>query len=135
MNDKNYKVQQDVLIIEDDPYVTEILIDYCEGLGCFRNIVTVSDGISATAKLLNQKFSVILLDIHLPKKNGIQVLQELGPNSLNDHESFCIMSGDEDVCKTVTEFNIKHFLPKPFNEAQFQEKVLNILVMNSARQL
>jgi len=37
-------------------------------MGCFKNIVLANDGITATQKLRNQKFSLILLDMNMPKK-------------------------------------------------------------------
>lgn len=125
--DKNN--QRDVLIIDDDKSICEVLKNYCLNMGCFKNIVTANDGIMATQKLRNQKFALILLDLNMPKKSGIDLLSEFGPLFINQKESVLIVSGtlEKDLVAKVLSFGVKAFLVKPFDEGIFQEKVLKIL--------
>ncbi|MGZ3787010.1 MAG: response regulator [Bacteriovorax sp.] len=119
----------DVLIVDDDPAICEILKTYCENLGCFRNILTANEGSNASNKLRNQKFALIILDMQLPKKSGLDLIRELDDKSINQRSSILIASGilDKSVVEKVIALGIKFFLPKPFDEAGFQEKVLKLL--------
>lgn len=121
--------QGDVLIIEDDPAITEILEVYCKNMGCFRNILKAADGSMASSKMRNQKFSVILLDIKLPKKGGLDLVRELDDKSLNTRMNILVVSGtlDKTVLEKMVAMGVKNFLPKPFTEASFQERVLKLL--------
>lgn len=124
------KMQRDVLIVDDDKDVCEILSEYCHNLGCFKNIVKAHDGILATLKLRNQKFSLILLDINMPKKSGYDILNELdAEKSLNKKETVLIVSGtlEKEIITKIINCGVKTFLVKPFDEATFQERVLKIL--------
>ena len=123
------KVQRDVLICDDDAGICEILKEYCMNLGCFKNIVFANDGITATQKLRNQKFALILLDVTMPKKSGYELIGEFTANSMNQKENILIISGtlEKEIIAKIIQSGVKNFMVKPFDEASFQEKVLKIL--------
>lgn len=123
-------VQRDVLIVDDDKNICEILKEYAINMGCFKNIVFAHDGILATQKLRNQKFALILLDINMPKKTGLDLLAEFEDvNSLNKKHSVLIVSGtlDKEAISDILKAGIKMFLVKPFDEPSFQDRVLKVL--------
>jgi response regulator of citrate/malate metabolism len=121
------KVLRDVLIIDDDLAVCEVIKTYCKNMGCFNKIVIAQDGIIASQKLANQKFSLILVDYNLPKKNGYQIVNEL-ENSIK--QAVCVVSGklDKNIIEKFVDAGVKNFISKPFDEASFQAKVLKMLV-------
>ena len=123
------KVQRDILIVDDDKNICEILKEYCHNMGCFKNIVMAHDGIMATQKLRNQKFAVVLVDINMPKKSGVDLLSEFGPGEVNQKESVVIVSGGlgKETIAKILEKGVKTFLVKPFDETAFQERVLKVL--------
>ncbi|MDD4974173.1 MAG: response regulator [Bacteriovorax sp.] len=123
------KIQRDVLIIDDDKNICEVLREYCHNMGCFKNIVFANDGIMATQKLRNQKFSLILLDMNMPKKSGYDILSEFGTDTLNQKENILVVSGtlEKDLIAKILARGVKTFLVKPFDEPTFQDRVLKIL--------
>ncbi len=122
-------VRHDALIIDDDKDVRDVLVLYCENLGVFRTIITATDGADASKKMSNQKFTLILMDINMPKKSGIHLLKEFDSVNRNSLEDVVIVSGELDKTKLTKamEAGIRHFLIKPFDEAAFQEKALKVL--------
>lgn len=126
----------DCLIIDDEKDVCEVLKIYCENLGVFRNIIVARDGVMGTNKLHNQKFGLILLDINMPKKSGLDVLKEFEGDHKNSFESVVVVSGELDKTKltAILGKGVKNFIIKPFTEAQFQEKVLPILKSSLAKE-
>ncbi|PIP95654.1 MAG: hypothetical protein COW00_00760 [Bdellovibrio sp. CG12_big_fil_rev_8_21_14_0_65_39_13] len=119
----------DAIIVDDDKEVIEVLKMYCENLGCFRYIITAKDGIEASMKLSNQKFALILLDINMPKKTGVDILKELDKNSNNSVDSIVIVSGElnKNVISTAMSKGVKNYLVKPFDEDAFQTKIRQVL--------
>lgn len=126
--------QVDCLIIDDEKDICEILKLYCENLGIFRNIIVARDGVNGANKLHNQKFGLILLDLNMPKKSGIDVLKEFEGDHKNDIEDVVVVSGELDKGKlqNILSRGVKNFMIKPFDEGQFQEKVLPILKRSMA---
>lgn len=131
------RVQRDVLIIDDDKSICEILREYCHNLGCFKNIVFAHDGVMASQKLRNQKFSIVLLDMNLPRKAGHEILSEFSSDALNQVDKILVVSGtlEKDLIAKLIGSGVKTFLVKPFDEATFQERVLKILSTTSTSSL
>ncbi len=123
----------DVLIIEDELDVLETIAMYLESMDIFRNIVKAHDGVTAISKLNNQTFDLILIDLKIPKKPGLDVVKFIadhanGPNA-NQVRSVAVVSGALDK-KSITKalgFGAKNFLVKPFDEIGFQEKIREVL--------
>lgn len=123
------KIKRDVLIVDDDKDVCEILTEYCHKMGCFKNIVVAHDGLMAIQKLRNQKFSLIVLDLNMPKKSGHDLLADLATDDVNQKENILIVSGflEKEIIRKIIGRGVKFFLVKPFDEAAFQDRVLKIL--------
>lgn len=120
-----------VLLVDDDEELCEIMKYYLYKIENIRSIVTVHDGMTATQKLRNQKFDLILLDMRMPRKNGFDLLDEFKDNPFNSVNNVLAMSGtlDMDVLTIATYHGVKTFLVKPFDENLFLEKVKSLLVV------
>ncbi|MCP4912154.1 MAG: response regulator [Oligoflexia bacterium] len=119
----------DVLLIDDDRDILDTLEMYCENLGVFRNIIKAKDGSEASKKLANQTFCVILMDVNMPRKTGVDLLKEFDKTNENTLESVIIVSGElnKNVITSAIAGGAKNFLVKPFDEDQFTEKVTGVL--------
>ncbi|MBD3244573.1 MAG: response regulator [Candidatus Moranbacteria bacterium] len=67
-----------ILIAEDDPFISEIYLTDLETKGYQVEIAT--DGQQAIEKLNSGPYSLVLLDILMPKKDGFAVLSEINAN-------------------------------------------------------
>lgn len=137
MNNLAAKAKQlvgDVLIVDDEKGICEVLKQYCENLGCFRHIILANDGAIASNKLRNQKFALILIDLKMPKKSGLDLMREFDDKSINKKSNVMVVSGtlDKTMLEKSIALGIKNFLPKPFDEAVFQEKVLKLIAASAA---
>jgi two-component system cell cycle response regulator DivK len=67
-----------ILIVEDNPMNMELILDLLEFSG--YNITKAEDGIKALERLAEKKFDIILLDMQLPKMDGLEVLDQIKKN-------------------------------------------------------
>src|SRR3989344_6064982 len=67
--------QKKILAVEDDQFLREFYQELLQSEGYFVDVAP--DGEIALQKIQNLDFDLILLDIMLPKKDGIQILKEL----------------------------------------------------------
>ena len=115
-----------ILIIDDDDGVRQVLKDYCEAWKCFNYVVTAKNGVIALQKLKQQSFEIILLDLDMPVKDGMGVLETLDPSQKN---KVVIVSGSLSVIKfaDLIKYGVNKVLVKPFNEEQVREKIIELL--------
>lgn len=64
-----------ILIVEDDQFLREFYQELLQGEGYF--VDTAADGEVALRKLQELEYDLALLDIMLPKKDGVQILRDL----------------------------------------------------------
>ena len=67
-----------ILIVEDNPMNMELVLDLLEFYG--HNVTKAEDGIKALERLSEKKFDIILLDMQLPKMDGLEVLDRIKKN-------------------------------------------------------
>ncbi|MDZ4992237.1 response regulator [Clostridium perfringens] len=112
-----------ILIVEDDPMVALINKRYLENMG-FRNILGPVQTEEEIIKVLDEEeIDLILLDVYLPKKNGIDILKSLRYKKyLTDVIMITAANSVEEV-KRAFAYGITDYLVKPFEFERFEEAV------------
>ena len=67
-----------ILIVEDNPMNMELIMDLLELYG--YDVTKAEDGMKALEHLAVKKFDIILLDMQLPKMDGLEVLDRIKKN-------------------------------------------------------
>lgn len=105
-------IKKSLLVVDD----SNIIINYIENLVKNEyNVVRANNGIEAINKL-DENIYAILLDINMPKSNGIDVLKYLTDNDLMEKIPVVIITGNDtkDAIKEVIGYNVLDVLNKPF---------------------
>ena len=114
-----------ILAVEDELYMCKL---YEETLGKGRFDVIVHDNwADAQVSLEKEDFSLILLDIGLPDKDGVEILAEI---RRKDQEIPIIMVsayGTKDRIVESSQHKISDFIVKPFKIPVLREKITRIL--------
>ncbi|HET7657200.1 MAG TPA: response regulator [Bacillales bacterium] len=108
-----------VLIVEDDPMVAEINKKYLEALYGFKMVGVVSNGEEALAFLDNHPVDLVLLDIFMPKKNGLELLADI--RSMKSSVDVILISAASDIqsIKSALRLGAFDYLIKPFEFERF----------------
>jgi len=64
-----------ILLAEDDPFINQMLVDFLTGAG--YHVTPAYSGTEALFHLQGNTFDLLLLDLMLPGKPGLEVLKEL----------------------------------------------------------
>lgn len=121
-------MSKSLLIIDDNPDIVEVIQELVGNL--FDVILSASGVDEAHAKLQENTFSFIILDINLKDRNGAEVVKYLldNPDNKNNGCPVVILSGIIN-----TQFIEKHkqrfagIIIKPFEEKNLIETIQNIL--------
>lgn len=121
-----YLHKKSVLLIDDEPEIKSLLSKYLSKSKIGENrIICASDGKEALSKIQNQEFGLIIVDILMPKMNGLQLIKEMKLKTQYKDVPVIIMSGniESESVKTAIALGINNILVKPFNYGLFIEKV------------
>lgn len=103
-----------VVIIEDDPMVTEVNRTYVEASGPFRVVGTArngQDGIQITAELVPD---LVILDVYMPDLDGVQVLKEFRRRELPVDVIMVTAAQDAETVQDVLRAGAVDYIIKPF---------------------
>lgn len=113
-----------ILIVEDEREIAEIIRSYLER-GGFRT-VTASDGALALSHFHHLKPALVLLDVKIPKLDGIDVLRRIRQTS--DVPVIMITAMAEDIEKiSALRLGADDYVAKPFNALEVVERVKAVL--------
>ena len=117
-----------ILVVEDDAVLRDVLTEKLNQKGYVA--YSVEDGEAALREIRKQKPDLILLDILMPRKGGMEVMEELnGDNNLNDIPIIVISNSGQPVeVQRAKELGAKEFLIKAvFDPNEVLEKVQKVL--------
>lgn len=100
-----------ILLIEDDHFINQLYLRVLKQAGF--NTTLASDG-SEGVKFADNSFNLILLDVMLPKIDGINVLRKLKENPLTQKIPVVLLTnlGQESVIKTAFKIGAQGYLLK-----------------------
>ena len=114
--DLEVKIKRRVLIADDAPSNLKILQTFLVKRGHF--VCAASDGREALKLLGEHEFDVVLLDMDMPGKTGLEVVREVKESgSLNSRAKFACLSGHgaESMSDSALEGGFEQFFTKPLN--------------------
>jgi two-component system response regulator VicR len=113
-------MQQKILLIEDDVSISEMVKEHLELEGFY--VSCAFDGEEALRRFEQDTYQLVLLDLMLPKKSGMDCLQWIRTKS---HVPILIMSAkDSDVDKVLgLGFGADDYISKPFSMLEFTARV------------
>ena len=125
----------EILLVEDNPGDVELTREALENSKMHNNLHVAVDGEEAMAFMRREgKFKdqlcpdLILLDLNMPKKNGMEVLDEIKSDEYLRKIPVVILttsSAEEDVLKTYN-LHANCYITKPIDLLQFQKVVKSI---------
>ncbi len=112
-----------ILIAEDDKNNQILMKELFEQLGCEFYLVT--DGYEAINELLRKPYDLILMDISMPKLNGLEAAKQI--RSLNITTPIIGLSGYSQggVEETVRKSGFNDFLLKPFKMEHLKKLIID----------
>jgi CheY-like chemotaxis protein len=116
-----------ILVADDDPVYREVAREALESAGHF--VTVASDGAEAIQALKTIEFDAAVIDLTMPKADGIAVIQSVRANSLNSTTPIIVVTGhdDSDAIERAYTAGATSFLTKPLNWVLFTPHVNFVL--------
>ena len=112
-----------LLLVDDDVELTELLSSLLALEGF--DVQTANNGLEALQKL-DESHELILLDVMMPKLNGIETLKEI--RKVSNVPVMMLTARGEDIDRVLgLELGADDYLPKPFNDRELIARIKAIL--------
>lgn len=117
-NSKNW-----ILIVDDEEQLVRLLKTYIQRFG--YNVVTASDGEEGLHLFKQRHFDLVLMDLHMPKLNGDQLLKAV--KELNPSTEVIIITGNasvESAIECLGKLGAYDYITKPLYPISMVEPVI-----------
>ena len=120
--------QARILIVDDIEDNRDVLARRLRRLGLV-NVVQAGDGLEALEKVRAEPFDLVLLDVMMPRMNGIDALQAMNDEGWLKTTPVVMISAASEIETVVRciELGAEDYLPKPFNPALLAARVGAVL--------
>jgi len=120
------------LIVEDDFRVAEIHRGFIERLPSFSVVGIAHTARDALTRAEGQRPDLVLLDIYLPDRSGLEVLRELHATGRPPVDVIAITAAnDVETLRSALQGGVVHYLVKPFQFNAFREKLESYAALRS----
>ena len=104
-----------ILCVDDDKQIRDLVQSFLEGRG--YKVITSTDGWDCLREIVVNKPDLILMDINMPKLDGLNTLDMIKVTRLTHEVPIILVSGkaDKDTIMKAAKLGADDFLVKPFS--------------------
>jgi DNA-binding NtrC family response regulator len=101
-----------ILIVDDEPLITEVLSEHFKG---DYEVETALNGTEALTAIVRQRPDIVLLDINMPRMNGVEVLRDI--KQIDETIAVIMVTANEQIALAAEALKSGAFgyVPKPFD--------------------
>jgi len=102
-----------VLVVDDEPEAVELLVEFLASKG--YEVLTASSGEEALRRVKEDRPHLVLLDVRMPKMNGIEVLRRIREIDAETGVIMVTAVNEEDVGRKALELGAFDYIVKPLD--------------------
>lgn len=117
-----------ILMIDDNVNLIEMVREYFKEHNRIELAIESHDGEDGLNKILNSagNYDVILLDLIMPVKDGLYVLEELKKRGIEKNIIVETSYNEPKIIRKVSEYGVNYYVLKPFNLSDLEDKILSV---------
>ena len=113
-------MSENILIVDDDKEIRDLISLYLEAARFYTD--KAADGVEALIKLEEKKYSLVILDIMMPKKDGIETIIEIRKKYTMPVIFLTAKSQEIDMINGLT-LGADDYISKPFSSLELIARV------------
>ena len=115
-----------VLMIDDNISLIGMVKEYFYNHADIEIALEAHDGEEGLNKILNNEneYNLVLLDLIMPKKDGVYVLEELKKRNIEKNIIVLTSYNAPDVIRKVSEYGVNYYILKPFELTELERRIL-----------
>jgi len=123
-----------ILVVDDNESFTSLISSYFKDNENLEVKYIARDGDEAYDIVMkNNDIDIILLDLVMPKKDGICFLEELQGNNINKNIIVMTSFNSDSIIRKVAGYGINYLMLKPFEMKELESKIMSVLEPTSEK--
>ena len=117
-----------VLMIDDNINLVNMIKEYFKSSSDVSIVLTAHDG-EEGIKVIEDKineYDIIILDLIMPKKDGIYVLEEMKKRSIDKKVIVATSYNAAETIKEVSSYDVNYFILKPFDVSDLEKRIIDV---------
>ena len=126
-----------VLMIDDNVNLINMIKEYFKGSSDISIEFEAYDGLDGI-KMIEDKsdlYDIILLDLIMPKKDGIYVLEEMKKRGIDKKVIVQTSYNAADVIRQVSEYGVNYFILKPYELVDLEKRIISLFKEKDTKSL
>lgn len=115
-----------ILLVDDAAFMRKMIRDTLSKAG-YTDLYEAVDGADAVAKYNELQPDLVIMDITMPNKDGLEALKEIRAKDSDANIVMCSAMGQESMVMDAVRSGAKDFIVKPFKGDRVLKTVTNIL--------
>lgn len=118
-----------VLMIDDNENLVGMVKEYFKNNNAIDITLSALDGEEGIKIIKEQinNYDVIILDLIMPKKDGMYVLEQMKDQGINKKVIVATSYNATDVIRQVSEYGVNYFILKPFDLEDLEKRILDVM--------
>ncbi len=117
-----------VLMIDDNQPLVEMVQEYFKNHQKIAVNLSCKDGEEGLKTILekSEEYDIILLDLVMPNKDGLYVLEELNKRGIEKNIIVETSYNEPKVIRKVSEYGVNYYILKPYDLTDLENRILDI---------
>ncbi len=118
-----------VLMIDDNVNLINATKEYFKNKSNIKIVLEAHDGKEGFDLIKNSqdKYDIIILDLIMPEKDGLYVLESMKCENINKKVIVATSYNAMDVIREVSEYGVNYYVLKPFDMKDLEKRILDIV--------
>ena len=117
-----------ILMIDDNINLIDMVKEYFKDYSDINICLEAHDGLEGINVISENvdNFDLIILDLIMPKKDGIYVLEEMKKRGINKNVIVATSYNAAEVIREVSEYGVSYYILKPFDLEDLKKRIYDI---------
>jgi CheY-like chemotaxis protein len=121
-----------ILVVDDGADMREFVIKYVLAPNGYEYL-EARDGVEGFEQIVNGQPDLILLDLQMPRLDGVGLLKKMQDNQINLPVVLMTFYGSEEIAIEVFRLGVRDYVIKPFTEEELLEAIGRALAVSRLR--
>ncbi len=125
-----------LLVVDDNKNLVDMIKEYFKENNEIEVLYTAYDGEEGIELIQKEKdnYDVIMLDLIMPKKDGLYVLEEMKKRNIEKQVIVATSYNASDIIRKVSEMGVSYFILKPFDLVDLERRIKDSVTLSKTEE-